>query len=86
MTQEQFENAAKEIQQITKRPSNDELLHLYALFKQATEGDVTGSRPGIFDLKGCAKFDAWAKMKGKSKDGCQKEYVNLVETLKKKYA
>jgi acyl-CoA-binding protein len=86
MIQEQFEKAAKEIHQITKRPSNDELLQLYALFKQSTEGDVTGSRPGMLDLKGRAKFDAWAKVKGKSKESCQKEYINLVETLKKKYA
>jgi acyl-CoA-binding protein len=85
MNQQQFEKAAQEIQQITKRPTNEELLQLYALFKQATEGDVTGSRPGMLDMKGRAKYDAWAKLKGKSKEGAQNEYVQWVETLKKKY-
>ncbi|HAC25635.1 MAG TPA: acyl-CoA-binding protein, partial [Cytophagales bacterium] len=51
-------------QQLTRRPSNEELLELYALFKQSTEGDVSGERPTGFDFKGIAKFDAWASKKG----------------------
>ena len=54
---------------------------LYALYKQATEGDVSGERPGGFDFKAIAKYDAWAEVKGKSKDDAMKEYVSLVDRL-----
>lgn len=54
---------------------------LYALYKQATEGDVSGERPGGFDFKAIAKYDAWAGVKGKSKDDAMKEYVSLVDRL-----
>jgi acyl-CoA-binding protein len=54
---------------------------LYALFKQATDGDVSGSRPGMIDVKGRAKFDAWAKKKGLSSDTAMKDYIALVTKL-----
>jgi len=85
-TQEQFDQAVKKSQTLTKRPSNEELLQLYALFKQATEGDVSGERPGGFDFKAIAKFDAWADLKGKSKEASIDEYVSLVEKLHQQYA
>ena len=56
---------------------------LYALYKQATEGDVSGERPGGFDFKAIAKYDAWAEIKGKSKEDAMKEYVSLVNRLAK---
>ena len=71
---------------VEKRPSNEELLQLYGLFKQATEGDVSGSRPGMLDLKGRAKYDAWARQKGASKDDAMKGYVALVTKLEKAQA
>jgi diazepam-binding inhibitor (GABA receptor modulating acyl-CoA-binding protein) len=78
-------NAAKgRVEKLAKRPSNDELLALYGLYKQATEGDVAGSRPGILDLKGRAKFDAWASRKGTQGEEAMKQYVALVEKLEKK--
>lgn len=86
MVQEPFESAVQEVKKLTQRPTNEELLQLYALFKQATEGDVKGSRPGLLDLKGRAKYDAWAKLKGKSVELSRTEYVSLVATLKKKYS
>ena len=61
-----------------------ELLELYALFKQATVGDVTGSRPGMLDFKGRAKFDAWSKKKGTGKDAAMTAYVGVVDRLMKK--
>ena len=63
---EAFESAVARSKEFTKRPSNEELLQLYALYKQATEGDVSGERPGGFDFKAIAKFDAWEELKGKS--------------------
>ena len=76
-----FDKAKARVEKLPKRPSNDQLLDLYAFYKQATEGDVAGSRPGMLDLKGRAKFDAWAKRKGLSKDDAMKKYVALVDKL-----
>jgi diazepam-binding inhibitor (GABA receptor modulator, acyl-CoA-binding protein) len=59
-----FEQAQKDVKTLTKRPGNDDMLFLYAHFKQAAEGDVKGSRPGMLDMVGRAKYDAWAKLKG----------------------
>lgn len=79
--QNQFEAAVIRAKELTKRPSNEELLRLYALFKQATEGDNTGERPGGFDFKAIAKFDAWSEAKGKTKTEAMKEYIELVDQL-----
>lgn len=59
---------------------NDVMLDLYALYKQATSGDVSGDRPGMLDLRGRAKYDAWAKHKGLSKDAAMEKYIALVST------
>ena len=77
----EFQTASEEVKSLAKRPDNNTLLELYALFKQATDGDVTGSRPGVFDLKGRAKFDAWSGKKGLAKDQAMKAYVALVKKL-----
>ncbi|HEY0654557.1 MAG TPA: acyl-CoA-binding protein [Chryseosolibacter sp.] len=84
--QQEFDQAVSRSKELTKRPSNEELLQLYGLFKQATEGDVTGERPGGFDFKGIAKYDAWAELKGKSKDDARKQYIALVARLQQEYA
>lgn len=81
-----FQSAVERSKQLTKRPSNEELLDLYALFKQATDGDVTGDRPGGFDFKAIAKFDAWTGKKGTSKDDAMKDYIALVGKLVASYA
>jgi diazepam-binding inhibitor (GABA receptor modulator, acyl-CoA-binding protein) len=80
-----FENAVARSKEFTKRPSNEELLQLYALYKQATEGDVSGERPGGFDFKAIAKFDAWEELKGKSSEQAKQEYIQLVDTLQQHY-
>jgi diazepam-binding inhibitor (GABA receptor modulating acyl-CoA-binding protein) len=80
-THDEFEAAAQRAQQLPTKPSNTVLLELYSLYKQATEGDVTGSRPGGFDFKGIAKYDAWASLTGKSKEAARREYVELVNSL-----
>ena len=84
-TEQDFQAAAARSKDFTKRPSNEELLDIYSLFKQATEGDVTGDRPGGFDFKAIAKFDAWADKKGKSKDQAMQEYADLIARLEKEY-
>jgi diazepam-binding inhibitor (GABA receptor modulator, acyl-CoA-binding protein) len=78
-----FQKAAKEVNDLDERPGDQDLLELYALYKQATAGDATGTRPGALDFKNRAKFDAWAKRKGTSKDDAMKAYVALVARLKR---
>ena len=80
-TQEEFEAAAERSKTLTERPSNDVLLQLYGLYKQASEGDVNTERPGGFDFKNIAKWDAWKKLQGKSQDESREEYVQLVNKL-----
>lgn len=81
-----FNLAVSQSKDLPSRPSNEDLLQLYALFKQATDGDVTGERPGGFDFKAIAKFDAWSEKKGASKEAAMQQYVSLVERLKKELA
>ncbi len=76
-----FEDAIKKSKTLEEKPSNEDLLKLYAYYKQATEGDNQGERPTGFDFKGIAKHDAWAKIKGKSKEEAMQAYVTLVEEL-----
>ena len=83
---EDFESAQVRAKKFTKMPSNEELLELYSLYKQATAGDTTGKRPGMLDLKGRAKFDAWSARKGTTRDAAMTAYVELVGRLEKKYA
>ncbi|MFD2245871.1 acyl-CoA-binding protein [Pontibacter ruber] len=80
-TQAEFESAVERTKTLTERPSNDVLLQLYALFKQATEGDVNTERPGGFDFKNIMKWDAWARLKGKNQEEARAEYVQLVNKL-----
>ena len=81
MDKKAFEEAVARSKSLKERPSNDVLLKLYALYKQVTEGDVAGERPGGFDFKGAAKYDAWENQKGKSEEDAGSEYINLVNTL-----
>ena len=80
-----FETAAKDVQKLTKRPDDEDMLRLYAQYKQATEGDVAGDRPGAFSFVERAKYDAWAKLKGTDSTKAMESYVKLVDRLKKTY-
>jgi len=77
-----FRAAQERVKTLARTPSNDQLLELYALFKQATTGDQAGKRPGMLDVKGRAKFDAWSKVKGTTPELAMQRYVALVERLK----
>lgn len=79
--EDDFRSAQERVKTLGTRPSNDTLLELYSLFKQATEGDVQGKRPGMLDIKGRAKYDAWAGRKGLGKEAAMQQYVALVERL-----
>ena len=79
--QTRFQQAAEAAQRLAKRPDNETLLQLYALYKQATAGDVSGKRPGFTDFVGRAKYDAWAKIKGMDKETAMQRYIELVEKL-----
>jgi acyl-CoA-binding protein len=75
---QRFADAQARIKPVTGL-GNDVLLELYALYKQATAGDVSGSRPGMLDLRGRAKYDAWAKKKGTTAETAMTAYIALVE-------
>ncbi len=77
----QFEKATKDVTKAASDPGNDMKLRLYAHFKQSTEGDVAGDKPGFTDFVGRAKYDAWAKLKGMSNDDAMKAYIKLVERV-----
>ena len=83
---ENFNTAVSQSKELPSRPSNEDLLLLYALFKQATDGDISGERPSGFDFKAIAKYSAWEEKKGLSKEQAMQEYVSLVERLKKELA
>ena len=78
----QFEASVVASKQLPEKPDNMTLLKIYSLYKQATEGDVQGKRPGFTDMVGRAKFDAWAAVKGQSNDEAMQAYVDLTESLK----
>jgi acyl-CoA-binding protein len=76
-----FDQAQQDLKTLTERPGNDDLLSLYAHFKQATEGDLRGKRPGFTDLVGRAKYDARAKLEGTSSEGAMQAYIDKVNSL-----
>jgi acyl-CoA-binding protein len=78
---EQFTQASDSVTKLPKAPSNEDKLKLYALFKQGTEGDVSGKRPGMLDPVGRAKHDAWSKVSGMGLDDAKQAYVQLVRSL-----
>jgi diazepam-binding inhibitor (GABA receptor modulating acyl-CoA-binding protein) len=78
---EEFESAVTRSRELSERPSNEDLLLMYGLYKQATEGDNEEKRPGGFDFKAVAKYEAWLRQKGKLRDDAKREYIALVERL-----
>lgn len=77
-----FEAAVAASKTLPERPDNATLLRLYSLYKQGSEGDVQGKRPGFTDMVGRAKFDAWAELKGLNSDAAKQQYIHLVTALK----
>jgi len=81
--QARFEQALADSKLLPAKPDNDTLLKIYSLFKQGSVGDVQGDRPGMMDFVGRAKYDAWASLKGKTKEAAQQAYIDLINSLKK---
>lgn len=77
-----FEESLHFVKTTEGSPSTELKLAMYALFKQATEGDVTGKRPGMLDMINRAKYDAWAKLKGTDSDSAMQSYIDKVEEFK----
>ncbi|KAI9293122.1 Acbp from armadillo harderian gland [Neoconidiobolus thromboides FSU 785] len=82
----EFNKAAEDVKNLKTKPGNDEMLTVYANFKQATVGDVNTDKPtGMFDLAGKAKWDAWNNLKGTSKEAAEAKYIEFVKELQAKY-
>ena len=77
-----FEAAVAASKTLASRPDNQTLLQIYALYKQGSQGDVSGKRPGFTDLVGRAKYDAWAKLQGTASDAAKQAYIDLIKKLK----
>ncbi|MDM7943999.1 MAG: acyl-CoA-binding protein [Hydrogenophaga sp.] len=76
-----FDAAVANSKNLSERPDNATLLKIYALYKQATEGDVEGKKPGFGDMVGRAKWDAWNGFKGTGKDDAMQQYIDLIQSL-----
>jgi acyl-CoA-binding protein len=76
-----FEQAQKDVHTLSRKPDASDLLDLYAYFKQAQDGDATGERPGMLNITGRLKYDAWAKLQGMSKADAEAGYVQKVQSL-----
>ncbi|KRY75087.1 Regulator of chromosome condensation, partial [Trichinella pseudospiralis] len=81
----EFEEVAEQVRRLKSRPADDELLELYALYKQATVGDASGEKPGMFDFKGKSKWESWKKIKGMSKIDAMNEYIKKAKQIINKY-
>ena len=79
---EQFEQSVTESKQLPEKPSNDVLLKIYSLYKQSTQGDVSGEKPNGFDFVNLAKYNAWESQKGKTSEESMHEYIDLINSLK----
>ncbi len=79
--QARFEAAVAGSRDLTERPDNATLLKIYALYKQATQGDVQGDKPGMTALEGRAKRDAWNGLKGLARDEAMQRYIDLIDSL-----
>jgi len=80
--QTQFQEASQDVIKLSKAPDADVKLKLYALYKQGTQGDCTGARPGMLDFVGRAKYDSWKMLEGMSQEEAMREYIDLVARLK----
>ena len=80
-----FEQAQADVKTLSKRPDNMDMLFLYAHYKQASDGDASGARPGMLDMVGRAKYDTWAKLKGTSSGDAMKGYIDKVAGLLKSH-
>lgn len=78
---EKFEQAAVKAKSLPAKPDNDTLLQMYALYKQGSAGDVSGTKPGMFDFVAAAKYGAWEKLQGMDSDEAKQKYIELVEKL-----
>uniref|UniRef100_A0A8B9KGE0 Acyl-CoA binding domain containing 7 n=1 Tax=Astyanax mexicanus TaxID=7994 RepID=A0A8B9KGE0_ASTMX len=83
--QEEFEKYADDVKKVKTRPTDQELLDMYGLYKQAIVGDINIDKPGITDLKGKAKWQAWNSRKGMSKDDAMTAYIGLAKENINKY-
>lgn len=80
--QKKFDKAVADSKKLTERPDNETLLKLYALYKQATEGDNETKKPGMMDMVGRAKWGAWDELKGTDSEDAMQQYIDLIESLK----
>ena len=77
----QFKQAGEDVKNLSEAPDNATMLKLYGLFKQGSQGDCPGSRPGMLDFVGRAKYDAWKALEGTTQDSAKQQYIAQVQSL-----
>ena len=80
LMEDAFSDALDRVNLLPEQPTHVQL-NLYGLFKQARCGDISGSRPGVFDVRGRAKYDAWASRKGMTQEDAMMTYIESAEDL-----
>lgn len=78
---QRFDAAKARLNTLTAPPDQLTMLALYALFKQANEGDVSGRRPAITKMVDRAKYDERQKIKGMTATEAMERYIAKVNSL-----
>ena len=81
-----FQNVAIAVKKIKTKPSDEELLDLYGLYKQATVGNNMTDKPWMFDYEKLAKWGAWMKFFNLSTEDAQKKYIDAAYLVINKYS
>ena len=81
MSGDSFTDAKQKVEELYKRMDNKTIKKVYAYYKQATEGDISGKRPSALRFRDRVKFDAWSSISGMKKEDAEAAYIELVNNL-----
>ena len=79
--EQSFRDAAARIKTRASTPSNGDLLILYGLYKQVTEGECNTAQPWAVQVQARSKWEAWNKNKGMERMNAMRKYIDKVEEL-----
>ena len=79
---EHFQRATQMVHLLPTKPSDEDLLQLYGIYKQATVGNCNTQKPtALFDIKGKRKWEAWKSNLNLSSEEAKKQYILKVQSL-----
>lgn len=80
--EKEFEKAQQDVASFLPEHDRLQMLKLYALFKQATQGDTNCRRPPMTKMVKRVQWDAWQELAGTPKEQAMQEYIALVNQLR----